>query len=360
MAWLKKVNRLCCGQWLQWRRWVGILAFASTGVFVQMEYGVGVYGQDGVGLKGASNACVVIGAEGEAVYGSMFKAWAGRWGQALGIPESQWIGGVASGELTGNEAGERLSDRERIRLWIEQTKSLASDQPRWLVLLGHGTYDGKSAKFNLRGEDLSALQLQEWLSGDRSPWIIVVSCASSGPFLQALSGPNRVVIVSTKSGSESNFSRFGEYMSASLNDSGADLDHDGSISVLEAFLVGSRRTQRYYSDQRLLATEHALIEDNSDGLGTSHEYYRGIRPISQSQRGQVALEKVDGLIAKRIRILEATGEVVLGDSERLRLEEIEKKIEALGFEKGSLSEDLYYERLEVLFLEMAKILYPGK
>lgn len=354
MEWLKGLNRL------HRREWIAIFAFSFTGLLVQSEFGPEVLGQEGEVSKAVPHACVVIGAQGEPVYGSMFRGWAGRWGQVLGIPESEWIGGDGGSESNANAVGKPLSDRDRIRLWIEQTKGLAAEQPRWLVLLGHGTYDGKSAKFNLRGEDLSALQLQEWLGGDSSPWVIVVSAASSGPFLKALSGPNRVVIVSTKSGSEGNFSRFGEYMSASLNDSGTDLDHDGSISVLEAFLVGSRRTQMYYSDQGLLATEHALIEDNSDGTGTSHEYYRGIRPMSQSQRGQVAMEKVDGLLAKRIHVRESSGHVVLGDAERLRLEEIDRKIEALRLEKGSLSGDLYYERLEVLFLELAKILYPSK
>lgn len=354
MEWLRGLNRLRC------RKWCAIFASSFTGLLLLFEFGHAVVGQEGDVSKAVPHACVVIGAEGEPVYGSMFKAWASRWGQGLGIPDSQWIGGAGDSESNENALGKPLSDRERIRLWIEQTKGLAADQPRWLVLLGHGTYDGKSTKFNLRGEDLSASQLQEWLGGDRSPWVIVVSAASSGPFLKALSGPNRVVIVSTKSGSEGNFSRFGEYMSASLNDSGTDLDHDGSISVLEAFLVGSRRTQMYYSDQGLLATEHALIEDNSDGAGTSHEYYLGIRPISQSQRGSVALEKVDGSLAKRIYVRESSGQVVLGAAERLRLEEIDRKIEALRLEKGSLSGDLYYERLEVLFLEMAKILYPSK
>ena len=41
----------------------------------------------------------------------------------------------------------------------------------------------------------------------------MINCASaSGPFINRLSGPNRVVIVATKSGFEMNFSRFGEYL----------------------------------------------------------------------------------------------------------------------------------------------------
>lgn len=374
MGWLRAFKQY--GFWLR----NGILSVTITGVLGQFVDGqegtklstipdpAGSTIADGVEVAGSSqesvvavpHACVVVGAEGEPVYGAMFRTWAIRWGKALGIPESQWIRAETDSESKDvTSLSDSLpTDRERVRLWIEQTKKLEADQTRWLVLLGHGTYDGKSAKFNLRGEDLSATQLQEWLGGDLSPWVIVVNAASSGPFLKTLSGPHRVVVVSTKSGSEGNFSRFGEYMSASLSDFTADLDHDGSISVLEAFLVGARKTQSYYAEQGLLATEHALLEDNSDGVGSSHEYYRGIRPMSQSQRGRIDLEKLDGAFAKRVRIPGSVRRTGLVEGDLVRVSEIEQKIEALRGEKGELSEEIYYERLEVLLLEMARLLYP--
>lgn len=374
MGWLRAFER--CGFWLR----KGILSVTCTGVlgqFVDGQEGTksstipesgGSAVVDGVEVARSlresvvtvPHACVVVGAEGEPVYGAMFRTWASRWGKALGIPESKWIRAEEESETKDvtSLSDKFPSDRERVRLWIEQTKRIEADQTRWLVLLGHGTYDGRSAKFNLRGEDLSATQLQEWLGGDSSPWIIVVSAASSGPFLKALSGPNRVVVVSTKSGSEGNFSRFGEYMSASLSDIAADLDHDGSISVLEAFLVGARKTQSYYADQGLLATEHALLEDNSDGVGSSHEYFRGIRPTGQSKQGRIDLEKLDGAFAKRVRIPGLDTRTGLLEADLVRVSELEQKIEALRGEKGELSEEIYYERLEVLLLEMARLLYP--
>src|SRR5688572_3924671 len=36
-----------------------------------------------------------------------------------------------------------------------------SEQELWLILIGHGTFDGKDAKFNLAGPDLSAQDLAE-------------------------------------------------------------------------------------------------------------------------------------------------------------------------------------------------------
>ncbi len=46
----------------------------------------------------------------------------------------------------------------------------------------------------------------------------------------------------------------------------ADLDKDGQVSLLEAFLIASRRTLEFYKVEGRIATEHALIDDNGDGL----------------------------------------------------------------------------------------------
>ena len=44
---------------------------------------------------------------------------------------------------------------------MAQYGSAQTREPLWLVLLGHGSFDTRSARFNLRGPDLSAEQLSE-------------------------------------------------------------------------------------------------------------------------------------------------------------------------------------------------------
>jgi len=56
------------------------------------------------------------------------------------------------------------------------------------------------------------------------------------------------------------------------------LDKDGSVSLLEAFLVGSRRTASFQC-RRSLGHEHALLDDNGDGLGTPPIGFKGLRAI---------------------------------------------------------------------------------
>src|SRR5436305_8230608 len=144
---------------------------------------------------------VVIGAPGNPEYDVMFRQWAGQWQAAAQKTSAETIRiGLAK-----EEAG--VSDRERLRSVLAE-KSTAGHEPLWLVLIGHGTSDGREAKFNLRGPDVSDIQLAEWLAPIKRP-VVVLDCASaSGPFLNRLSGKDRVVVTATRSGDEQNFACF--------------------------------------------------------------------------------------------------------------------------------------------------------
>ena len=319
---------------------------SSSPVIVAPREGVpreGVTGESDIG-----DACIVIGAPGEPQYGEMFSQWANLWVEGLSSSRTQLIG-------HSTQQASDLSDRESLKRWIAQTKVLDPKRTRWLILLGHGTFDGKTAKFNLRGEDISSSELQQWLDGDTAQWVIVVGAASSAPFLKALSGPNRVVIVSTKNSNENNFSRFGGFLSQSLHEETSDLDHDGAVSILEAFICGSQKTKQYYEDNRLLATEHPLLEDNADSLGTSGESYRGTRPVAISSAGNTPMEKMDGRLAKRITLKVRPSDRGLSGEALEAIEKLEMQIDNLRSNKESLQPDDYYSKLETIFLEIAKI-----
>jgi len=47
----------------------------------------------------------------------------------------------------------------------------------------------------------------------------------------------------------------------------ADADQNGRVSILEAFNFATKATANWYQGKGLLATEHALIDDNGDGVG---------------------------------------------------------------------------------------------
>ena len=66
-----------------------------------------------------------------------------------------------------------------------------------VVLLGHGTFDGDVAKFNLVGPDLTAADWTLMLTGLPGRLVVVNTTEASFPFLEALKAKGRVVITAT-------------------------------------------------------------------------------------------------------------------------------------------------------------------
>ncbi|MBD3301207.1 MAG: hypothetical protein GF346_02015, partial [Candidatus Eisenbacteria bacterium] len=205
---------------------------------------------------------VVVGVGGEAEYAQAFSEWADRWEAAAesGGASFTRIGGEGPAARGDGEADGEADRRELASLLAEEPKTGAA--PLWLVLLGHGTFDGREAKFNLRGRDVSAAELAAWLEPFERTQVIVNCASSSAPFINRLSRTGRVIVTATKSGYELNYARFGDYLSRAIAEPAADLDRDEQVSILEAFLVASGRVAEFYEEETRLATETALIDDN--------------------------------------------------------------------------------------------------
>lgn len=298
--------------------------------------------------KSRRSILVVIGAAGEEEYGKAFREWSERWRAAFQSDDLLLIDGTNAAKLDEKEHRTQILD------WISkvdsETNSDESLQERWLVLIGHGTHDQTSAKFNLKGPDISADAIAKAIAPVKAKWLIVDGSSSSGPFINSLSGENRIVITATKSGSEQNYSRFGDYFSQAITDPSTDLDHDDCVSILEAFLAASNRVAQFYSDEGRLASEQSLLDDNGDGRGTPASFFRGARPVKAPANGL----KLDGAFA--IRMLVSTfGEPDLRTTEqRAQSDLLADQIEFLRARKKELPEDDYYHELERLFLEIAE------
>ncbi|MEC9093702.1 MAG: hypothetical protein VX438_13395, partial [Planctomycetota bacterium] len=212
--------------------------------------------------------------------------------------EFTWIG-APKGSAPNSDSEKAISDLEKTKQAIQQHKTGTGQF--WLILVGHGTFDRKAAKFNLRGPDLSAKQLNLWLEGMQRP-VAVVNCAScSAPFINELAANDRVVVSATQSGFELNYARFGIHFADALSNSLADIDKDDQVSLLESFLFASRKVEEYYKSESRLATEHALIDDNGDGKGTPLEFFRGVRVIKKSADESIP----DGPVANQIHLIQS-------------------------------------------------------
>lgn len=289
---------------------------------------------------------VIVGLAGDPEHGELFQ----KWGRSLVDASAQL--GVAPEDivyLTDQAAGSetRVAGRST-RVEIEKAFDRIATQAKpddvvFVVLIGHGTFDGRSAKFNLPGPDMSAAEFNPLLKRLPVKQLVFVNTSSaSGPFVAALSGPGRVIITATRTGAERFATLFGGYFTDAFTADGADADKDGRISVLEAFQYANREVTRAYEQEGLLATEHALLDDNGDKEGSANP----------SPTGD------DGKLAAILSLGSGTAGDPLPSDPRLRalyLERrtLERRVEALRLLKDSMDPARYTAELERLATDLA-------
>ena len=101
----------------------------------------------------APHVVVVAGLGGEPTYASAFVEQA----QATANAVERLAGGVTL--LVGEDAG-----RNGIRRAFAAHEKGRAEDPVVVVLIGHGSYDGKHYRFNVPGSDPTADDLAEWLA----------------------------------------------------------------------------------------------------------------------------------------------------------------------------------------------------
>jgi hypothetical protein len=217
----------------------------------------------------------------------------------------------------------------------------------YVLLIGHGSYDSEEARFNLPGPDLSAPELDAFLSPFSSQSIVLVNTASaSGAFLSALSKPNRVVVTATKSGFERNEAQFGQYFVEAYAGEDADTDKNQRVSVLEAYEHARKRVEAFYSEENLLLTEHAQLEDTGDG-----------EAVAEATREEGA--RAGALFLTAATSSGPTAADLASDPELAKLVEsragLEGRVEALKLQKESMPEETYLQELERLLLDLADV-----
>ncbi len=281
---------------------------------------------------------VVVGAKGEDEYGQIFAK-----NQAL------WQAAADRGQVRFHVIGaEEENALDAVETYLaESSKDLAT--PLWILFIGHGTFDRREAYFNLAGPDLSAKELGEWLEPFTRPVIILNTASSSGAFLRVLSKPGRIVVTATKSGNEVNFASFGSYFAKALLEPEADFNNDGENSVFELYQYAARQTADFYEQEGRIQTETPLIDDNGDGRGTSLEALAALREGGSSSR------EPDGSFAKRWALVLSPMEQAIPAEMRQKRNVLESQIEGLRRRRSDLDEDVYYERLEALAVQIANL-----
>ena len=286
-------------------------------------------------------ALIVSGASGGEKYAEQMKQWRAALQSALvdrhGF-DAKNVRLLTDESVQGGTTGSAVNVKAA---FAELRKTLANDDLVLLVLLGHGTFDGDVAKFNLVGPDLTASDWNQMLTGLPSRLVVVNTTEASFPFLEALKGKGRVVITATNSAAQKYATIFPDYFVKALGEASTDLDKNGRTSVLEIFDATSQAVKQHYEQRGQLSTERALLDDNGDGAG----------------REQGA-EGADGGLA-RLWNLDAEPAAVANNPELAALVKQQRALEAqaeeLKLKKGEMLPGDFQAAYEKLMLELARV-----
>jgi len=291
---------------------------------------------------------IVVGLAGDPEHGKTFQAWGDSLAGAsvrLGVPAERLVY-LTDQAPEGDSRATGRSTRDEITRALERFAAEAGpDDLVFVTLIGHGTFDGRTAKFNTRGPDMEPGDFDVLLDLLPTRNVVFVNTASaSGPFVEELSDEGRTVVAATRSGAEVYATLFGGFFIDALGSESADSDKNGRISVLEAFQYARSEVAQAYEREGLLLTEHAVLDDDGDGRGSQEPAAGGG-------------EDGDGRIAAVLSLGDA-GADDLPDDPRLRAlylerRELERRIESLRLLKGSMAPARYASELEELATAIA-------
>lgn len=302
--------------------------------------------------SGVRYGLVIAGLGGEKKYVEQHLAWARGFYEVLktehGFSEDRLFLLVEDPDAAGGPPAVKSTLEEIRTALAELARRVRPGDDLFVLLIGHGSATGTGSRLNIPGPDLTADALHDALEEIRTRYTVVVNGASSSaPFIDALSGPGRVVVTATKSGAERLSTVFPEHLLDALMAQAGDLDKDGRVSVLESFVYARNKTAEWYDGQGLLATEHALLDDNGDGRGTREPGPGG----------------TDGTLAGRIYFGRGPGgpEATAGTGPpggralRVRMEELRWSIDELKARKDQVDPGEYAARMEDMLIELARV-----
>jgi len=289
---------------------------------------------------------ILVGLSGTPEHGELFHKWGGELAESagrLGVPADHVVylvdqPGEGEARVNGKATVEEIG-----KTFDRFAKLATPEDAVYVVLIGHGSYDGKSAKFNLPGPDMSAADFNTQFRKLPTKQVVFVDTTSaSGPFVNELSAPGRVIIAATRNGAENFSTLFGGYFVDALTGDEADADKNRRVTMLEAFQFAKAAVQRAYDKEGLLSTEHAVLDDNGDRAGSTDP----------------STTAADGKAASLLAIGSAADAASLPTDPKLRAlvleqRDMEHRVESLRLLKESMDPAKYQSELEKLVTDLA-------
>lgn len=272
--------------------------------------------------QAATQVLVIAGLGGEAQYEERFTQW------------SQTMAGAAV-TATGNRdsvvrlAGEGATREAITRELTRIARAVGPGDQFMLLVVGHGSFDGNDYRLNLPGPDMTGTELLTLI--DRIPagvpQLIVNGTSTSGAIADKWARANRVVITATRSGGERNAARFGGFWAEAMTNEAADRDKDGAVTAQEAYDYAVRRVADAFKADAALLTEHAKLTGSDPGRFVVARL--GAAALFASDAELIALRRQQNGIEGRLAELKPL--------------------------KADLPREEYYNRIEPVLLELAKL-----
>ncbi len=269
----------------------------------------------------AVRVLIVSGLGGEPGYEQKFQT------QAKAVATAASRSGAALKDvvvISGEQARRTALDPELKKF----SATVKSEDQVVVVLIGHGSFDGEEYRFNLPGPDITGHEILAFLdSMPASQMLVLNATSSSGSVVEQWRRPNRVVITATKSGGERNATRFAEYWVQALSSAEADRDKNEIVTAAEAYDYASRKVADAFKSDAALATEHSRLDGkNADRIVVAR---LGSSALLPSDAQLDAMMKEQGTL--------------------------ETKLDTLKGKKDSLAADEYYNELEKVLLDVARL-----
>jgi hypothetical protein len=289
----------------------------------------------------ARSAVIVFGATGGETYAASYA----KWEDALVASLHDRLGFAPDRVTVLSEGAADTSLRSTAgnvrRVLGELARSSGPDDVLLVVLIGHGTIDAGAAKFNLVGPDLDAAQWAALVGRLPGRLVFINATGGSFPFLEQVSGKNRIVVTATDSAAQRFDTVFPELLVQALADPATDLDRNGRLSVWEIFTQTSAAVRQYYEQRGQLTTERALLDDDGDRAGR-----------------EAGAPGLDGALARATH-LDADPISASADPELAALiarqRVLEEQAEALKLRKPSMSPAQWESQFETLMIELARV-----
>ena len=284
-----------------------------------------------------THVLIVTGVGGDEEHTAQFHKWASAMvdvaTQKGGVPDANVTFLSEKPDLDATRIKGR-STRENVQKALTDIamRAQAADEV-FIMLIGHGSFDGKVAAFNLPGPDLSADDYAHLLSKILAQRIIFVNTASSsGAFLMPLAGPGRTIVTATKTGGERNEPRFPQYFVEAFQNNVADTDRNGRVSIAEAFEYAKNKVADAYQKEGHILTEHAALDDGREGKFAATLFIESEKARASETAG-IADPVLRGLVEEQRKL--------------------ENDIAALRLRKDSMDPAHYEQQLEKLATELA-------